>query len=164
MGVKLENKLRLWLDSNAINYVYHSHEAVFTVDQAKLVTGHIPGLHCKNLFLVYSKDHLFYLVTLPALKSIKILELSKKLSLKKLSFAKPEDLMKILNLEPGSVSPLGLLNDTENKVTYIIDREVWDSSSVCFHPNVNTATLEISKVDFHHLVELTGNKFIILDL
>lgn len=159
----MDQTLVEWLEANDIKYVHHSHKAVYTVAEAKEVTGHIPGLHCKNLFLTYSKDHLFYLVTLPAFKSVKILEISKKLSLKKLSFAKPEDLKRLLQLEPGSVSPLGLLNDNDNTVTYVIDREVWDAPLVTFHPNVNTATLEITNEYFHKFVELSKNKFVVLD-
>ena len=160
----MEESLYNWLKINEIDYLLHTHKPVFTVAEAKEFTGHIPGLHCKNLFLVHSKDHTFFLVTLPAIKQVKILEISKILSLKKLSFAKADDLLKILGLEPGSVSPLGLLNDTQNSVTYLIDKDVWDADKVCFHPNINSETLEINKNDFHKLIEKTGNNFLISEI
>ena len=159
----MEKKLLEWLTENKISYKLHCHKAVYTVDEAKVYTGNISGMHCKNLFLKYSKTGTFYLVTLPAFKSIKILDLSKRIGLKKLSFAKPEDLKNILGLEPGSVSPLGMLNDMHNAVTYVIDKEVWEADIMCFHPNVNTETLEIPKGDFHRAINALGNKFTIME-
>ena len=159
----MEEKLLEWLTEHKIRYTCHTHKAVYTVDEAKVYTGHIPGMHCKNLFLKYSKNFSYYLVTLPATKSIKILDLSKRLGLKKLSFAKPEDLMDMLGLEPGSVSPLGMINDIENMVVYIIDKEVWEADIVCFHPNVNIETLEIPQVDFHKAIHALGNKYTIME-
>lgn len=160
----MNNSLLTWLKSNEIHFILHTHDAVYTVAQAKSLTSHIPGLHCKNLFLKYSKGNRYFLVTLPAHKEIKLLELSKLLGVKKLSFAKESALMEILQLEPGSVSPLGLINDKNNLVSFIVDKKVWDSELVCFHPNINTETLELSKENFHKIISLTGNNFSIIDL
>lgn len=160
----MDQSLSEWLKKNSINYILHSHDPVYTVSEAKEKTGTIPGLHCKNLFLKYSKTKDYFLVTLPAEKAIVLLELSKKLDVKKLSFAKPEELAQILQLEPGSVSPLGLLNDHDNKVTYIIDAEVWNAPLVCFHPNINTETLELTQSAFQKLITICGNKYSVLEL
>lgn len=160
----MDATLSTWLKSNDIHYVLHEHKAVFTVAEAKSVTSHIPGLHCKNLFLKYSKDNLYFLVSLPAEKPIKLLELSKLLGVKKLSFAKESVLKEILGLEAGSVSPLGLLNDNENIVQYIVDKEVWNADLVCFHPNINTETLELKQDQFHKIIKLMGNHFEIIQI
>ena len=160
----MDKKLSEWLERHSINYILHFHDAVYTVSEAKEKTGTIPGLHCKNLFLKNSKMKIYFLVTLPAEKIISLLELSQKLDVKKLSFAKPEELVQILQLEPGSVSPLGLVNDHENKVNYIIDAEVWNANLVCFHPNINTETLELHQADFQKLINVCGNKYTVLDL
>ncbi len=153
-----------YLQKNEIHYILHNHDAVFTVQEAKEKSGSIPGLHCKNLFLKNSKTKTYFLVSLPATKNILLLDLSKKLQMKKLSFASPDELAEILYLKPGSVSPFGLVNDNENKVIFIIDNEVWSAKKVCFHPNVNTETLEIDKTDFQKFVKTCGNTFEILDL
>lgn len=155
----MDEKLSNWLFERNIKYTLHTHKAVYTVAEAKEHSGTIPGMHCKNLFLYSSKGKLYYLVTLPAEKAINLLDLSKNLSLKKLSFAKQEDLFTILHLEPGAVSPLGLINDTSSVVTYLIDNEVWEAPIVNFHPNINTETLEILKEDFHRIVESIGNRY-----
>ena len=104
---------------------------VFTVEEARLHCYHIPGLHCKNLFLKDSIVKRFYLITLPATKKVEIKLLRKIVGAKKLSFAKPEELKRILNLDPGSVSPFGLINDDLNQVHYYIDKEVWNAEKVC---------------------------------
>lgn len=80
----------------------------------------------------------------------------------KLKFANEVDLQEILHLTPGSVSPFGLINDKEHKVEVLIDKEIWESEYVSFHPNINTETLELSKEDFHKYVAALGNKYRIL--
>ena len=159
----IDLNLLKWLEEKKIKYIRYSHPAVYTVEQAKEYTSHIPGMHCKNLFLYCSKPRLYFLVTLPAEKAINLLGLSKELSLKKLSFCKKEDLQELLHLEPGSVSPLGLINDLANRVTYIIDKNVWDAERVCFHPNINTETLEILQKDFHAIIKNLGNKYELME-
>lgn len=159
----MDEKLFNWLSEKKIHYTLHSHKAVYTVAEAKEHSGNIPGMHCKNLFLYSSKGKLYFLVTLPATKSINLLELSKRLELKKLSFAKEQDLYDLLHLEPGSVSPLGLVNDINNVVTYVLDREVWEADVVNFHPNINTETLELPKEDFQLIIESLGNKYILMN-
>jgi Ala-tRNA(Pro) deacylase len=157
--VLMELSLKEWLDKNEINYKLHIHPAVFTVDEARIHCYSIPGLHCKNLLLKDTKSKKYYLVTLPASKKVELSEIKKRIGAKKLSFVKPETLKDILNLEPGSVSPFGLVNDETNRVTYIIDREVWNAEKTCFHPNINTETLELKREDFQKAINAMNNEY-----
>jgi Ala-tRNA(Pro) deacylase len=159
----LDIDLEEWLNQNQIEYIIHKHPAVYTVEEAQIHCGHIPGLHCKNLFLTDPKKKKFYLLTLPAQKKMKINEIRQNIGAKKLSFAKPDQLKIYLGLDPGAVSPFGLVNDKENITTYFVDKQVWDADHVCFHPNVNTATLELVKEAFQKAIKATNNIFFIKD-
>jgi Ala-tRNA(Pro) deacylase len=155
----MDQLLENWLADHSIEYVLHRHPYVYTVEEARLHCSHIPGLHCKNLFLKDSVAKKFYLITLPATKKVEIKLLRKIIGAKKLSFAKADELKRILNLDPGSVSPFGLVNDKLNKVIYCIDKEVWKAEKVCFHPNTNDETLELNKIDFQTAIIGMTNKY-----
>jgi Ala-tRNA(Pro) deacylase len=113
---------------------------------------------CKNLFLTNKKRNKFYLYILPANKKSDLKSLSEEVSESKLTFASPEEMKEKLNLEPGSVSPFGLLNENAGDVVLLVDREVVDSDIVSFHPNRNTATLEITKPMFQKFLGLLKNE------
>lgn len=157
--IQIDPKLKDFLNKNNIEFVLHSHPAVYTVEEAQKHCYTIPGMHCKNLFLRDSKTKIFYLVTLPALKQIQLKVIRKILKAKKVTFARPEELKEILELEPGAVSPFGLINNEKNDVPYFIDEEVWKAERVCFHPNVNDETLELTKKEFMNAVKAFGNNF-----
>jgi len=137
----MEQTLKTYLVNHNVNYIEHKHLAVFTVEESKKLKQSIPGLHCKCLFLKDTSGK-FYLVALPAQKRLNTKLLRKNLNVKKLNFGSTEELKEHLNLSPGSVSIFGLINT--NQVTLILDKEVWDAEISGFHPNINTATLEIS--------------------
>ena len=160
----MDSELVTWLEKNGIKYQLHTHPAVFTAAEAKIHCGHIPGLHCKNLFLKEKSEDNYFLVTIPADQRLDIKLLKNKLNSAHLTFANEEDLEKYLGLTKGAVSPLGLVNDIRNKVTYIIEKTVWESEKVTFHPNINTETLELSQDSFHLFVNKVGNKKIVLDI
>jgi len=101
---------------------------------------------------------------MPAPKRLDVRALEKHLGIKKLRFGKPEALLAILALTPGAVSPLGLINDKQQKAIVIIAKEVWDAEIVGFHPNVNTATLEIKKEFFQRLMNSFNNKKLIVEI
>ena len=149
--------LKLWLEKHRINYILHKHEAVFTVPEAKIHCGHIPGTHCKNLFLRNKKTDQFYLVTIPHEKRLDLKEFRKIIGAPKIRFVGPDNLKAILGLTAGSVSPLGLINDNENKTIFMVDEEVWNATEICCHPNINTETLQILQSDFHNLIKSTKN-------
>lgn len=153
-----------YLDNLSISYVNHNHPPVYTVEEARQYREGIEGIHCKNLFLEDSKSGSFYLLTTPADKSIRLNSIRKKIRARKLSFASSEDLAEILGLEPGAVSPLGLINDVDNLTVFIIDKEIWNADRLTFHLNTNTMTLELSGVDFQRLVKAFGNSYQVLDI
>lgn len=140
-----------------ISYVLHEHPAVFTVEEAQKHAEGIEGLHCKNLFLRDQKGKKHFLVVAENVKPIQVKEVGRKLGAGNLSFASPERLLKHLDLEPGAVSPFGLINDQENKVILVLDEELKGSDLLNFHPNDNTKTITISYDDFLKFIKFTGN-------
>lgn len=136
----MDKNLERYLKERDIGYVKHEHPAVFTVEESKLLKAKIPGMHCKCLFLKDNKER-FYLLAMNAFKKLDMKLMRKKLGVGKLHFGSPEELKERLNLTPGSVSIFGMIYAKEVKL--LIDEEVWKAERVGFHPNINTATLEI---------------------
>lgn len=156
-----EIKIKDYLKELNMGYVTHSHPAVYTCEEADKYNKNIRGIHSKNLFLKERKSNSFYLIILPANKALNIKQFESLLN-EKLKFANVENLKEILNTTPGSVSPFALINDTESKVEIIIDKEVWDSDIVSFHPNINTETLELKGKDFQKYINSLKNKLTII--
>ncbi|MHA1476529.1 MAG: prolyl-tRNA synthetase associated domain-containing protein [Promethearchaeota archaeon] len=154
----MDEELKLWLENHSIKYTLHNHAAVFTVPEAKIHCGHIPGTHCKNLFLKNKKTDQFYLVTISHEKRLDLKQFRKIIGAPKVRFAGPDDLKAILGLSAGSVSPLGLINDIKNKTIFMVDEEVWNAKEICCHPNINTETLQIPNFDFKKLIKATKNE------
>jgi len=154
-----ENEERVYevLEKLGIAYVKHEHPPVYTVDQAEQYWEDIEGTHCKNIFLRNKKGKRHYLVILLASKKADLNALERQLGEDKLSFASPERLMRYLGLEPGSVSPFGLINDSKKEVQVIIDRDLRRAEIVNFHPNINTATVGIDFTDFEKFLAWCGN-------
>ncbi len=105
------------------------------------------------------KGNRHYLVILEHLRQLDIHDLEKRLHQGKLTFASDQRLKKYLGVEPGSVSPFGLINDTENHVHLFIDEKLNESERLAFHPNVNTASIVVAKSDFLKFLEFTGNSY-----
>lgn len=150
------NDVLEYLKNLGIDYVLHEHPAVFTVEESDRVSMHMNGAKTKNLFLRNRNGDQHYLYSLPGHKRADIKALANFVSEQKLSFASPERLQKYLGLTPGSVTPFGLINDSGHDVIYILDQELNDSERVCFHPNTNTATVELAAVDFKMFLESSG--------
>lgn len=147
------------LKKEAIKYEKLEHPAVFTVEQAKFIEAKIAGIGCKNLFLK-SDDQRYFLYVLKGDKKADLKALRHKLGCKKIYFANSEELMKYLNLTPGSVTPLGIVNDHGN-VTVLFDHELVNKK-LLMHPNVNTATLAIDYQDLLKIIEICQNKYLIV--
>lgn len=145
------------LEKLGIEYSRHEHPPVFTVEQAEKHWTEIQGAHCKNLFLRNKKGSRHYLVILLSGKQADLRGLNKTLGEDRLSFGSPERLQKYLGLEPGSVSPFGLINDRHREVIVIVDEDLKQAGRVNFHPNVNTATVGISPADFERFLSWTGH-------
>ncbi len=152
----MDDSLKKWLTNHDIHYILHTHQAVFTVLEAKIHCGHIPGTHCKNLFLKNKKTSQLYLITFPHEKRLDLNQFRKSVGAPKIRFAGPEDLKEVLGITPGAVSPIGLVNDIDNKVIFIVDEQIWNADEICCHPNVNTETLQIPGKDFQKLIRAAG--------
>jgi len=155
---EVERKVVEALDGLGIAFVRHEHPPVFTVEDADKYWTDLRGTHCKNLFLRNKKGNRHYLVIAPPDRAVDLRGLNGLLREDRLSFASPERLMKYLGLEPGSVSPFGLINDAAREVRVIVDEGLRGSRFLGFHPNTNTSTLDISYPDFEKFLAWRGNE------
>lgn len=154
----MERRVLALLDSLGIPYTRIEHPPVFTVDQARAHWRDLDGAHCKNLFLRNKKGKRHYLVILEETKSADLKALTRFLEEDRLSFASPERLKRYLGLEPGAVSPFGLMNDTRGEVQVLVDQDLMGAAQIYFHPNVNTATVGLSFADFERFLEHSGHR------
>ena len=135
------------LEKLEISYLRVDHEVTATVEACHNVDK-ILGIHiCKNLFLCNAQKTDFYLLMMPGDKKFKTKELSAQLGTARLSFAEAEYMEEFLNITPGSVSVMGLMNDKEHRVRLLIDQELLQDEFVGCHPCVNTASLKIRMKD-----------------
>lgn len=159
-----EEKVKDVIQKLGIPFTRHEHPPVFTVEQAEEHWGCLVGAHCKNLFLRNNKGNRHYLIIAEAAKTVNLKALTSKLIEDRLSFASPERLMRFLGIEPGSVSPFGLINDAAKEVRVIVDHDLRKHETVNFHPNINTATYGISFRDFEKFLAWTGQTVTFLEL
>ena len=146
-----------FLDANNVSYERHDHQAVFTVEQSKILSPELNGASTKNLFLRDKKGIRHFLVTVLEDKKVDLKALSYVLDSSRLSFASPERLKKHLGIDPGSVSLLALMKDSENNVEVFIDKEIWEDEAILCHPLVNTSTLVVPHKDMKSFLEKTGH-------
>jgi Ala-tRNA(Pro) deacylase len=132
------------LSALGVETVTVEHPPLFTVEQSKELRGDIPGAHTKNLFLKCKKGTL-WLVTAVESTSVDLKTLHTKLGCGRLSFGNAELLGEVLGVQPGSVTPFAILNDTQNRVSVVLDEALFAYDRLNFHPLVNTATTGISK-------------------
>jgi Ala-tRNA(Pro) deacylase len=151
------------LDRLGIETTTVEHQPVFTVEEAKATYDAIPGVHCKNLFMKDAKGALF-LVVCPHDREIVANRLHKRLGCKRLSFGNAELLREVLGVEPGSVTPFALINDTEKRVTVILDAHMMASEVANYHPLVNTATTSIRTADLRRFLDGLGHEIRVIDL
>ncbi len=160
MVTENEQKVYNVLDELGIEYNRYEHPPVYTVEEAQQYWKDIQGAHAKNLFLRNNKGNRHFLVVLEQSKSADLKDLSAKLAAGKLSFASERRLQEHLGLETGAVSPFGIINDEKKAVTLVVDRSLQKQESVNFHPNVNTATINLSFKDFEKFLKHCGNQII----
>ena len=147
-----------------IRFEYHEHPPLATIEEAIVHWKDYDSGRCKNIFFRNHKGNRHYLVILEHLRQLDIHDLEKRLRQGKLTFASDARLKKYLGLEPGSVSPFGLINDHDNHVHLFIDEKLKEYERLAFHPNVNTASLVLSKSDFLRFLEYSGNTWEFLKL
>lgn len=131
------------LDALGIAHSTVTHPPLFTVEESKRLRGDIPGAHTKNLFLKCKKGNLWLVVTRESTR-IELKYLHRLIGSGRLSFGKPELMREVLGVEPGSVTPFALINDTETRVSVILDTAMMACDPLNFHPLDNTATTAIS--------------------
>ncbi len=147
------------LENLSIQYEYHEHPPLATIEEAIIHWRDFNSGRCKNIFFRNHKGDKHYLVILEHLRQLDIHDLEKRLRQGKLTFASDKRLMKYLGVTPGSVSPFGLINDRENHVHLFIDEKLGEYDRLAFHPNLNTASLVISRSDFLRFLDHSGNSY-----
>jgi len=152
-----ERSVVVRLQELGIAVTRHEHPPVATVDEAEIHWADIDATHCKNLFLRNQKGTKYYLVIQKHSKRADLRALADQIGDGKLSFASPDRLMTCLGLTPGSVSPFGLLHDSEHRVRVVLDRDLKSADRVSFHPNINTVTLTLAFADFEKFLGECGN-------
>ena len=136
-----------FLDSLGIEYYRVDHEHLDTMEQCEAVDVALETVLCKNLFLCNRQHTAFYLLMMPGAKPFRTKELSSQINTSRLSFAEPEYLLKYLDIIPGSVSIMGLINDKDCDVQLLIDKDVIKPDHIGCHPCVNTSSLKIRTED-----------------
>ena len=146
---RLEREIRTYdfLDSLEIKYKRTDHEAATTMEACNEIDAVLGVVICKNLFLCNRQKTKFYLLMMPGDKKFKTKELSSQINSARLSFAGPEDMLKYLDIEPGAVSVMGLMNDKECKVQLLIDEDVLEGEYIGCHPCVCTSSLKMRTDD-----------------
>ncbi len=135
------------LDSLGIEYWRVDHEPADTMEACLAVDEVLGVKMCKNLFLCNRQKTVFYLLLMPADKPFKTKELSKQINSARLSFADAEDMEKYLDITPGSVSVMGLMNDKEGATKLLVDRDLLKEEYIGFHPCINTSSLKAKTED-----------------
>jgi Ala-tRNA(Pro) deacylase len=158
-----KEELLRFLDRLGIPYMLHEHAPVFTADEALNVVGHVPGVHCKNLFLKDKADAL-WLVTLPDEKRADLKALPEKIGSKRLSFGNAALLAEALGVAPGSVTALALINDEGRRVQLVLDREMMEEEMINLHPLINTATITLRTADLLRFLDAIGRKALVAEL
>jgi len=153
-----EQKVYGTLHELGIPFVRYEHSPVFTVEETKTLGLEIPGQHCKNLFIRNKKGDAHYLVVLDDSKKVNLKDLSAQVGSSGLSLASEERLYTHLGLTPGAVGPFGLINNKEKNVIVLLDKDIVNSETICFHPNVNTATISIKYKDFEKYLDWCKNE------
>lgn len=138
------------------------HPPVFTVEEAKALRGDLPGHHIKNLFLRNKKEEMWLVVALED-RAVDLRRLGERLGAGRLSFGSPDRLKRHLGVEPGSVTPLALINDEQRVVRLALDRALADGGPINAHPLVNTMTTALAAPDLLRFFEATGHAPLWLD-
>lgn len=143
-----EKKVYAALKCLGLPYEQFSHAAAYTMQDCAVLDERIDATHCKNLFLCNRQGTQYYLLLIRADKKFRTAEVSPQIGCARLSFGSAENLLCRLDLEPGAVSPMGLLNDVRREILLLVDEDLRSSESICFHPNVNTASIVLRTTDF----------------
>ena len=139
-----------------IAHSVHEHPAVFTVEESRSIKTDIACLHTKNLFLKDAKGA-FFLLTVPAEARVDLKSVPHVIQSKRLSFGKAEDMVRLIGVEPGSVTPLGMINAAPDAIKLVLDAELAGTEPVGVHPLRNTATVTLAGTDILRLAKHWGH-------
>lgn len=153
----------MYLKNHHVEFEITEHGAVFNMEELKSVELPYPDADAKNLFVRDDKRRNYYLITVKGDKRVDLKEFRKKHELRPLTFASAEELMDIMKLYPGAVSPLGLLSDEEHKVKLFLD-DAFGTGPIGIHPNDNTATVWLKTADLVRIITEYGNTVELVNL
>lgn len=166
-GNRLPKEMAVYelLDKLNIPYERIDHDAADTMEACEEIDKRLGVTMCKNLFLRNQQKTTFFLLLMPGDKKFMTKDLSKQLGISRLSFAEPEFMEKFLNITPGSVSVLGLMNDKDWYVDLLIDKDVLDAEYIGCHPCINTSSLKIKTSDIlKKFLRHTGHRHTVVRL
>lgn len=164
---RLPKEMRVYdfLDSLGVEYERVDHAAAMTMEDCAEVDRVLGATVCKNLFLCNRQKTAFYLLMMPGDKPFKTKDLSEQIGSSRLSFGDPESMESLLDITPGSLSVMGLVNDRECRVRLLIDRELLDGKFIGCHPCINTSSLRLSTRDLiERVIPATGHRESLVDL
>lgn len=167
MKERLEKERRCYklLDDLGIKYERVDHRPAETMEACLSIEKVLKAPICKNLFLCNRQQTDFYLCLIPGSKAFKTKELSKQIGSSRLSFAGREHMERLLDITPGSVSILGLMNDKEGRVRLLIDRDLLEEEYFGCHPCINTSTLRMRSEDvFEILIPALNHEMTVVEL
>ena len=146
---RLEREVRVYnlLDKLGIEYERTDHEEANTMEKCNEIDKILDTIICKNLFLCNRQQTEFYLLMMPGDKPFKTKYITKQLGCSRLSFAPSEKMLEYLDIKPGAVSIMGLMNDKDNKIQLVIDKPVVESETLGCHPCVCTSSLKFKTKD-----------------
>jgi Ala-tRNA(Pro) deacylase len=149
------DRLLAWMAEQGIAQTTHDHPAVFRVEEGLELKAAMPGAHTKNLFLKDKKGKL-WLISARQDTVVDLKRAPKTIGSDRLSFGNEHLLYETLGVRPGSVTALGLINDPDQRVTFILDKALWDADIVNFHPLTNTATTALAQGEFRKALAAMG--------
>jgi Ala-tRNA(Pro) deacylase len=145
-----------YLDRLGISHSTISHPPLFTVEESRTLRGQIPGAHTKNLFLKAKTGELFLIVARESAE-IALKQLHRRFAVGRFSFGSAELMGTVLGVTPGAVTPFAAINDSERRVTVVLDSELMQDALLNFHPLDNTSTTAIARDDLVRFLDATGH-------
>ncbi|WP_414642901.1 prolyl-tRNA synthetase associated domain-containing protein [Brevundimonas sp.] len=156
------DRLLDWMRTQGLTPRTHDHPPVFRVEEGQELKSSLPGAHTKNLFLK-DKRGAVWLVSARQDTVVDLKRLPRAVGSDRLSFGREELLWDLLGVRPGSVTALALINDPDRRVTFVLDRALWDAEFVNFHPLTNAATTALTQADFRRFLSSLGRDPLVID-